>query len=170
MGDGVAGPQFPGTVLTEAGVRLTTGTAPLEMPRQNASAPPTPVEQIAAVVTATPGDTFEIALAPEELGRVHMHLEPSDGTLTVLIQADRPETLDLLRRNGEALAQDFRALGYEDVSLDFRSGGGSGRYPGAAPPGAAVLNSVPQIALMLSEPAIILPPGATIAGGLDLRL
>ncbi|RXL51583.1 flagellar hook-length control protein FliK, partial [Citrobacter sp. AAK_AS5] len=41
----------------------------------------------------------ELTLSPEELGRVRMTLTTQDGTLTLAIQAARPETIDLMRRH-----------------------------------------------------------------------
>ncbi|MEL7116941.1 MAG: flagellar hook-length control protein FliK, partial [Pseudomonadota bacterium] len=62
---------------------------------------------------------IEIALKPEELGRVRMLITLADGALQVSLAAERPETADLMRRNLDILAQDFRELGYQDVSFDF---------------------------------------------------
>lgn len=61
----------------------------------------------------------EITLAPEELGKVRMTLHAADGGITVAVQADRPDTLDLMRRNIDSLARDFRDLGYADISFSF---------------------------------------------------
>ncbi|MCB2128860.1 MAG: flagellar hook-length control protein FliK [Rhodobacteraceae bacterium] len=65
------------------------------------------------------GQTIEIALSPEELGRIRMSFSTQDGGLAVTIQADRPDTLDLMRRNIESLAADFRDLGFQDLSFAF---------------------------------------------------
>jgi hypothetical protein len=65
------------------------------------------------------GQTIEIALSPEELGRVRMSFSTHDGGLAMTIQADRPETLDLMRRHIESLAEDFRDLGFQDLSFAF---------------------------------------------------
>ncbi|MEZ5732294.1 MAG: flagellar hook-length control protein FliK [Paracoccaceae bacterium] len=61
----------------------------------------------------------EVALSPEELGRVRMTIASHEGQLTMAILAERPETLDLLRRNIESLAQDFRDLGFQNLSFSF---------------------------------------------------
>lgn len=61
----------------------------------------------------------EVTLSPDELGRVRMTLATHDGNLNMAIQADRPETLDLLRRHIDSLAQDFRDMGFDDLNFSF---------------------------------------------------
>jgi len=61
----------------------------------------------------------DLLLNPAELGRVRISLSPSDAGMTVQILADRPETLDLIRRNIDLLAQDFQSLGYEATDFAF---------------------------------------------------
>ena len=67
----------------------------------------------------------EIALNPEELGRVRLTLTASEGALSLVVLTDRPETQELLRRHIDVLAQEFRALGYESVSFSFNAEGQS---------------------------------------------
>lgn len=65
--------------------------------------------------------TVEIALSPEELGRVRLTIHSDDGaTATVRLSADRHETLDLMRRHVDLLAQDLRDLGYRELSFSFQ--------------------------------------------------
>lgn len=79
--------------------------------------------QIAAAVTNHPNKTTEIALNPEELGRVRLSMTTVDGALTLHVVAERPETQDLLRRHIDVLAQEFRDLGYDTVSFSFEQDG-----------------------------------------------
>ena len=75
----------------------------------------------------------ELSLDPAELGRVRLTLAVSDAGVSVSIVAERPETLDLMRRNADALAAEYRALGYADVTLSFGAaadGPGSDSTPG----------------------------------------
>ena len=51
-----------------------------------------------------------------------MSLVTHEGALTMMLQAERPETLDLLRRNIDQLAQDFRDLGFQDLTFRFGAG------------------------------------------------
>lgn len=81
--------------------------------------------QIAAQITETilqrgPGRLFDVVLSPAELGRVKISLNTVDGALSVQLVAERPETLDLMRRHADALAQEFRALGFGDASFSFQ--------------------------------------------------
>ena len=81
--------------------------------------------QIAVAVSGQPGRVTEIALNPEELGRVRMSMSATETTITLHLSADRPETTDLLRRHIDTLAQEFRDLGYDDISFSFQGGQGS---------------------------------------------
>ncbi|RWR45405.1 flagellar hook-length control protein FliK [Sinirhodobacter ferrireducens] len=83
------------------------------------------LRQLHEAVVHHPDGPVEVALSPEELGRVRLTLHPAEHGITVAVQAERPETLDLMRRNIEMLARDFRDLGYTDVSFSF--GAESGR-------------------------------------------
>lgn len=76
-------------------------------------------QQIAQAMKASNGKSVEIALNPVELGRVRMVLSPSDAGITLSILADRPDTLDLMRRNIDDLSKSFSELGYEDISFSF---------------------------------------------------
>ena len=93
-------------------------------------------QQLIEVPNLAPNRPIEIALNPEELGRVRMTLHPSDSGMQVSLVVDRPETADLLRRNIEMLANEFRELGYTSVSFTF-SGSGSGQDGRAAAGGKA---------------------------------
>ena len=64
---------------------------------------------------------IEIHLNPVELGKVRISLQTGDAGLLVTIHADRPETLDLLRRNTAVLANDFLHAGHEKTSFSFGS-------------------------------------------------
>lgn len=77
------------------------------------------VAQVVAALQSGGGAQLQIALAPEELGQVRLSLIATDGGLHVAIQSERPETLDLLRRNIAQLEEELRALGYASVSFGF---------------------------------------------------
>ena len=76
-------------------------------------------QQVAVAVTQQSDGQTEIRLNPEELGRVRLALNSSETGITLTITTERPETADLMRRNLEGLAQEFRALGYTDIAFDF---------------------------------------------------
>ena len=71
---------------------------------------------------------IEIALNPEELGRVRMVLSTTDAGISVSIVAERPETLDLMRRHIGQLTEEFRNLGYVDIRFDFSGDGTNSRF------------------------------------------
>lgn len=80
--------------------------------------------QLAAVISARPGaGGVEIALNPEELGRVSITLNGRDDGMHLIIMAERPETLDLMRRHMAILSAEFERLGYGDLSLDLGMSG-----------------------------------------------
>ena len=49
----------------------------------------------------------------------------SDGVITMTVLAERSETLDLMRRHSDQLAQELRQLGYGTINFSFgqREGG-----------------------------------------------
>jgi hypothetical protein len=50
---------------------------------------------------------------------LRLSLRQTDDGLAVAIFAERPETLDLLRRNIDLLARDFLDIGYESAEFTF---------------------------------------------------
>ena len=85
--------------------------------------PPTPISrQLADAAIRSRDEMVEITLSPEELGRVRMVLGMHDRTPHLTIWADRPETLDQMRRHAEDLAEELRGSGMEGAQLDFRDG------------------------------------------------
>jgi flagellar hook-length control protein FliK len=80
--------------------------------------------------------TFEVALEPEELGHVRLSLTTTDHGVTVQVQADRQDTLDLMRRHAAALAREFRDAGFGAVDLGFSSQSGRRDKPPDSPPSA----------------------------------
>ena len=77
------------------------------------------IHQIANAMRADRDKPIEIALNPAELGRVRMVLSASDAGITVNILADRPDTLDLLRRNIDDLSKSFADIGYDNIAFSF---------------------------------------------------
>lgn len=75
--------------------------------------------QIVEVARTLPDRPVEISLNPEELGRVRISLGTIEGAIQVSLTAERQETLELIRRNIEQLAEEFRDMGFADISFDF---------------------------------------------------
>ena len=125
--------------------------------------------QIVAAAAHLGDRPVEITLSPEELGRVRLTLSGSTETgLTVHVQAERAETMDLLRRHANELAEQLMKLGYASVAFGFA--GQDNRDPDDRHPGSP---ATAQAADPRDTPA---PPdqSATTASegdtGLDLRL
>lgn len=93
-----------------------TGTQVLTLSRTHA---PQIASQIAMATVQSKAGTTEIALNPQELGRVRITLTTTDAGVSVAILAERPETVDLMRRNIDILAREFRELGHENLSFSF---------------------------------------------------
>lgn len=107
---------------------------------------------------------IEIALAPDELGRVRLHMVPDGDNLRVTIMVERPETMDLFRRSAEAFLTDLRQAGFSGATLNL-SEWGNGRS--ARPTRAQNENaSEPPIQDDIPPPRPSFPQGA----GLYLRL
>lgn len=133
--------------------------------------PPQVAAQLIEVVRQLPNRPVDIALSPEELGRVRLSITTQEAGITVNILAERPETLELLRRHIDQLGQEFRDLGFADVAFAFAAGdpAAGGSDPRDPPSGQ---HEIP-VSLPLMEPdtASALPPLAAGAlTGLDLRL
>ena len=71
---------------------------------------------------------LDIALAPEELGRLTISIKQDGTSVHVTLTADRPETLDLMRRHGNDLVVDLRQSGFNSASLSFGMGGQSQQH------------------------------------------
>ena len=111
-----------------------------------------------------------IALNPEELGRVRMVLSTTETGVLISIAAERPETLDLMRRHIDQLAEEFRNLGYTDIGFEFAEGDARGHFNNES-------TDNPHEGLMqstsisdASDPDPLPPTHALLSCGLDLRL
>lgn len=105
----------------------------------------------------------EIRLDPPELGRLRFIVSGGEQGLHLLIQADRPETAELLRRHLDLLGQDLRQAGYSGVDVSV-GGGGQQHARDPAPNHDPAQSAVTSVMILDHRPA---PQGAS---GLDLRL
>ncbi len=146
------------TWLSETGVFADTGIAPgatqpsrpsLDQILRNPELPRHLAAQIAQVAGRGGADRpVEIQLNPHELGHVKIKMTSVDGSMNVSVIADRPETLDLMRRHIDVLAQEFLDIGYGQAQFTFGqnnpgSGGDSGHPAPDIPPQKA--GHAPQI-------------------------
>ncbi|MEO0372736.1 MAG: flagellar hook-length control protein FliK, partial [Pseudomonadota bacterium] len=119
--------------MSDTAAREARSTAPLGTlgtPSTVAPSQMTPAQaqqvtrQIAFAIQNNPGSKVEIMLNPAELGHVRISLSSAEAGMIVSIQADRPETLELMRRHADLLASDFRDIGYDSTSFSFEGSGG----------------------------------------------
>lgn len=140
-----------------------TSAAPApQQPQQQARAEAANVmRQVSENLNKMSNGGVEIRLSPEELGSVRLQMAPSEHGMVVTIQADRPETLDLMRRNIDQLAQDLAAAGYEGAEFSFGDDG-----QGSASGGQGqTTKAEPVIEEQDAEPR-----PQTITDGLDIRV
>jgi flagellar hook-length control protein FliK len=153
--------------LAPAAAFAGTGTAmPQQIAQHIAASLPRPISDMGS-------GTLELALDPPELGRVRMTLVEAGGVMTLSIVADRPETVELMRRHMDILAQEFSRAGLDAPNVRVGTGwDGSGAAPDrdAAPPqrghpepGTDTVPGAPH------APAPWLPPNDPTRA-LDLRL
>lgn len=111
---------------------------------------------------------LELRLDPEELGKVSILMRTEGESLVVRVVAERPETLDLLRRHADQLLQDLRGSGFRDAQMAFGAAG-------QGPQGERRLTAGGQAPFPAEDAAILpatIPPaafGPVPGGGLNLR-
>lgn len=129
--------------------------------------PPRIAHQISEALISPHDDVLEITLSPAELGKIRLSLHSTDGALQVTIHAEKPETLDLMRRNTEQLSRDLRSLGHADINFSFspHSGGSDTRRQSDN-----YWPSEPDERRPEPPPPHPLPSARTVSGVLDLRM
>ncbi len=161
----VSGTAAAASAAPEAG--LMRGEAANAAPAPQAAAV---VGQVVVALGKAHEPKIEIRLDPPELGRVHIHLTPTEGGVQAVVAADRPETHDLLRRHADLLARELAEAGYSGVDLQFAAGGDTGTRQEAR--GAlAAFEEVASVVAPLAGPVTAPVQAARlVAGGLDIRL
>jgi hypothetical protein len=120
-----------------------------------------------AIALGTMRDRIELRLDPPELGRVSIDMTMDGNTVSATVSAERPETLDLLRRHVDMLQRELGASGFGSADIGFadRRAGGQGRegLPDGAPEPS--LQPVPP-----RLPVDVLTRAREASGRLDIRL
>lgn len=128
--------------------------------------------QLADVARLQPDRPVELTLSPEELGRLRLTFSGDMSAMTVSVNVERPETLDLMRRHVDLLAQEMRDIGYGEVSFSFEqsgaeTGGRSGNIPTGSPFSACDEAEEDTIASLAASPLQLNLSDHT---GVDIRL
>ena len=144
--------------------RQSSTGAPLAVQLANQGRAHPVLRQIAEQLPVNGSGSVEIRLNPDELGSVRMTLAPAEAGLTVHIQADRSETLDLIKRNIEQLARDLAEAGYEGAAFSFAGDERDAR------PRRDGERPATEAGLSASEESRVEEPSRTVRDGLDIRL
>jgi hypothetical protein len=159
--DAVASPASPSLGPVSATRGGGAGQVILSIPQVAA--------QLTGVLVARADGATEVALAPEELGRVRLRLEPdttNPDRMVILVSVERPETLDLFRRHAGELAEAIRAAGYSGADIGFGQGstGQDREKPNAS-------GEAPWVPASEDPVQMLSAPRPVVAGAsLDLRL
>lgn len=110
-------------------------TEPAPTPRPD-PVPTQLAQRLASIPMMTDRDApLELTLDPPELGAIRVSVSRGTEGMVLHLQADLPETLDLLRRNGAALMQELQRQGLDHAGFSFsgRDPGGQQHRPDARP-------------------------------------
>jgi hypothetical protein len=158
---GMLAPQQPSIAAPGPGL---LGAATLGSPTQAPAAPQLPPglpNDLAALISTRPDGPVDLQLFPEELGHLRLSLIQDGDILRVTIQAERAETLDLLRRHSETLMDEIRMAGFSGGTFNFSG------WQGPAPDA----QQTPEQANLSETTAPAPQPATRLAhAGLDLRL
>lgn len=138
---------------------------------QRADLPPHIARQLGEMLGQASHRPVEIALSPIELGKVRMSIATEDGKITVNILAERPDTLDLMRRHIDQLGQTFRSMGYDQISFSFGHGATSRDQDGKSPAGQSTgTPSAPTSSNEVKKDQPVVKLDCIASAGVDIRL
>jgi flagellar hook-length control protein FliK len=173
-----------GSVLPSfnSGLAMVQGVAAPPVAPAHATAIPDAVPlagiPVAIVARAEAGERkFEIRLDPPDLGRIEVQLNvDSSGRATSHLIADRPDTLDLLRRDAPALERALQSAGLTtgDGALQFslRDQSFAGRDQGAPAPVTPAIPAPAAESELAPIDMALRRYGAAmgLGGGIDIRV
>jgi hypothetical protein len=91
---------------------------PVWTPREAALAPRDIGGQIARALPDKPG-AVELTLTPEELGRIRFEIQQFGDLVRMVLSAERPETMEHLRRHLPEFLADLRQAGFSGSDISF---------------------------------------------------
>lgn len=124
--------------------------------------------ELGQAVVQQPDGTVEVTLSQDELGHVKVSMRHEDGAMSITVQADRQETIDLLKRHVDVLARDMRELGFTDVGFSFDDRGGGQKAQTAFLTTETSGDESPAMANAVFNPVAQSRSGGM--NGLDLRM
>ncbi|WP_305515601.1 flagellar hook-length control protein FliK [Shimia thalassica] len=75
--------------------------------------------QLAQAIQRGTDGSVEIRLSPEELGDVKMRVAQSENAISITIQSERADTLELMRRHHQLLEKELLSMGFQEASFFF---------------------------------------------------
>lgn len=108
---------------------------------------------------------LELVLQPKDLGKLKFFVTMNESGMTVHVDADRPTTLDALRRHAESFALDLSGDGFENVAFSFGTGEQQDKMRSEQSADLVVLEVVPEE--LAGQPEM---PQGTPLGRLDMRI
>ena len=127
----------------------------------------TSLNNLAQVVDATVSlrdnvGKIDVALKPEDLGRLAIKFEQTANGTQIIFSAERPETQDLMRGQMDFLHQQFKSLGHENLTFAFTS---SQDQTHSQKGDATHTETLPP-----KETEILLSVKQSVSNGLDIRI
>lgn len=90
-----------------------------------------PVQALPATLVTfaqtAPDGPVTITLSPEDLGALRFEMHGKGEAVHIALTVERPDTLDMLRRNAEQLIGEFRQAGFAAASFSFSGAWSGGR-------------------------------------------
>ena len=123
-------------------------------------------QQVAHLILSHAEDRAELLLDPAELGRLRFEITQRGEGVQIVVMAERPETMDLLRRHADQLLDDLQAMGFSGSALGFGNWNGPPQQFQPPLPEAERVQTPFAVAVPFPTP----PPPRDAVGGLDLRL
>jgi flagellar hook-length control protein FliK len=80
-------------------------------------------DHLGARIVQHPEGVVELELEPADLGRLKMSFRREDGITTVVVEVDKRETMDLMRRHAEQFVSELKSDTQGDVRLKFEMSG-----------------------------------------------
>lgn len=95
------------------------GAAQQTMPQNPAAVAQQAREVAVQIAASAKAGRMDVMLVPEDLGRLRLTLTPAEVGHAVLIDIERPEVLEAVRRHLDVLTSAFEGAGFSNLSFSF---------------------------------------------------